>query len=72
MSKIHPAVIMTVVLVFSGCAHLTNSGKDTSAAPGPSVASDQYSQEIVELNHVIQQNSNPTKVIKAHLELAQL
>jgi hypothetical protein len=72
MLKINAAVIMTVVLVFSGCAHLTNSGKDTSAAPGPSVATDQYSQEIVELNHVIQQNSNPTKVIKAHLELAQL
>jgi len=63
---------MTVILIFSGCAHLTNSGKDTSTAPGPSVASDQYAREIVELNHVVQQNSNPAKVIKAHLELAQL
>ena len=72
MSKINPAVFMTVVLVFSGCAHLTNSGKDTSAAPGPSVAGDQYSQEIVELNQVVQQNSTPDKSKKAHLELAQL
>jgi chromosome segregation ATPase len=71
-SKINPTVIMTVILIFSGCAHLTNSGKDTSTAPGPSVASDQYAREIVELNHVVQQNSNPAKVIKAHLELAQL
>jgi chromosome segregation ATPase len=72
MSKINPAVFMTVVLVFSGCAHLTNSAKDTSAAPGPSVAGDQYSQEIVELNQVVQQNSTPDKSKKAHLELAQL
>ena len=72
MSKINPAVFMTVVLVFSGCAHLTNSGKDTSAAPGPSVAGDQYSQEIVELNQVVRQNSTPDKSKKAHLELAQL
>ena len=63
---------MAVILIFSGCAHLTNSGKDTSAAPDPSVASDQYARKIVELNHVIQLNSDPTEVIKAHLELAQL
>ena len=53
-SKINPTVIMTVILIFSGCAHLTNPGKDTSTAPGPSVASDQYAREIVELNHVVQ------------------
>ena len=51
---------------------MANSEKDNSAAPVPSVASDQYTQKIVELNHVIQQNSNPTNVKKAHLELAQL
>ena len=71
-SKINPAVIMTAILIFSGCAHVANSEKDNSAAPVPSVASDQYTQKIVELNHVIQQNSNPTNVKKAHLELAQL
>jgi hypothetical protein len=72
MSKINPAVFMTVVLVFSGCVHQTNSGKDTSPARGPSVAGDQYSREIVELNQVVQQNSNPDKAKKTHLELAQL
>ena len=71
-SKIKPTVIMAVILIFSGCAHLTNSGKNPSTAPGPSVANDQFAREIVELNDVVQQNSNPTKVIKAHLELAQL
>jgi septal ring factor EnvC (AmiA/AmiB activator) len=48
-SKIKPTVIMAVILIFSGCAHLTNSGKDPSTAPGPSVASDQFAREIVEL-----------------------
>jgi hypothetical protein len=72
MSKINPAVFMTVVLLFSGCVHQTNSGKDASPAPGPSVAGDQYSREIVELNQVVQQNSNPDKAKKTHLELAQL
>jgi chromosome segregation ATPase len=72
MSKIHPAVFMTVVLVFTGCSHLTNSGKVTSAPPTPSAAGDQYSQEIVELNHVVQHNPNPDRAKKAHLKLAQL
>jgi chromosome segregation ATPase len=72
MSKINPAVFMTVVLVFSGCAHQTNSGKDPSPAPSPSVSSDQYAQEIVALKQVVQQNSNPDESKNTHLELAQL
>ncbi|MGD9043016.1 MAG: hypothetical protein PVG06_04845 [Desulfobacterales bacterium] len=71
-SKINGAVIMTVVWVFTGCAHLTDSETDTSTAPSPTVANDQYSQEIVELNQVVKQNPNPAKAKKAHLELAQL
>jgi chromosome segregation ATPase len=72
MSKINPAVFMTVVLVFTGCSHMTNSAKDTSATPSPSVAGDQAAQQIVELNQAVQQNSNPARAKKAHLELAQL
>jgi chromosome segregation ATPase len=72
MSKINPAVFMTVVLVFIGCSHMTNSAKDTSATPSPSVAGDQAAQQIVELNQAVQQNSNPARAKKAHLELAQL
>ena len=72
MSKINPAVFMTVVLVLIGCSHMTNSAKDTSATPSPSVAGDQASQQIVELNQAVQQNSNPARAKKAHLELAQL
>lgn len=71
-SKINAGVIMTVVMVFTGCNHLTNSATDTSASPGPSAANDQFSQEIVELKHVVLQNSNSEKSKKAHLELAQL
>jgi hypothetical protein len=71
-SKINAAVIVTVALIYSGCAHLSDSATDASAAPDPAVASDQYSQEIVELNHVVKQNSNPTQTKNAHLELAQL
>ena len=71
-SKINAAALMTVVLVFTGCNHLTNSATNTTATPGPSVANDPYSQEIVELKHVVLQNSNPDKAKKAHLELAQL
>ena len=72
MLKIHPAVFMTVVLVFSACSHVTNSGEVASAPPNAPVAGDQYTQEIVELNQVIQHKPNPDKVKKAHLKLAQL
>jgi chromosome segregation ATPase len=72
MLKIHPAVFMTVVLVFTACSHVTNSGKVTSAPPNAPVAGDQYTQEIVELNQIIQHNPNHDKVTKAHLKLAQL
>ena len=66
------AAIMIALWIFAGCAHITDSEKDTSAAPAPSVASDQYSQEIGELNQVVKQNSDPAKAKKAHLELAEL
>ena len=71
-SKINAAVIMTAVFVFTGCTHLAESGNDTPAAPGPSSTGDQYASEIVKLNHIVQQNSDPAKARKAHLELAQL
>ena len=71
-SKINTAVIMTAVLVFIGCAHMADSGNDTSAAPDPPSTGDRYAKEIVELNHIVQQNSNPAEARKAHLELAQL
>jgi chromosome segregation ATPase len=51
---------------------MTYSGTDTSATPSPSVASDQYSQEIVELNHVVWQNSESSEAKMAHLKLAKL
>ena len=71
-SKINAVVIMTVVWAITGCAHMADSEKDTSAAPSTAVAKDQYSQEIIELNQAVKQNSNPAKAKKAHLELAQL
>ena len=73
-SKISVAAIMIVVWMFTGCAHMKDSGNETSPAPAPapSVASDQYSKEIGELNQVVKQNGDPAKAKKAHLELAQL
>ena len=71
-SKINAAVIISAVCVFTGCAHLAETGSETTATPGPSPTGDRYAQEIVELNHIVQQNSNPAKARKAHLELAQL
>lgn len=72
MLKIQPTVFMTLVLVFTGCSHLTNSGKVLSTTPNPSLAGDQYAQEIAELNQVIQQNQDSDKTKKAHLKLARL
>ena len=63
---------MVFILVFSGCVHTTNSQNETSAVPDPAAATDSYSQEIVKLNDVAQQDLNPDKSIKAHLALAQL
>lgn len=71
-SKINAAVIMTAVLMFTGCAHLADSENDAPAAPVPSPTGDRYASEIVELNHIVQQNSDPAKATKAHLELAKL
>lgn len=70
--KIHPAVFITGVLVFIACSHVTNPGEVPSAPPTPSVAGDQYAQEIVELNQVIQHNPTPDKTKRAHLKLARL
>ena len=72
MLRIHPAAFMTALFVFIACSHATNSGEVNSAPPNPPAASDQYAQEIVELNQVIQQNPTPDKAKKTHLKLAQL
>ena len=51
---------------------LMNVSKDNSASTYPSAADDQNSQEIVELNQVVKQNSQSSKAKNAHLKLARL
>ena len=61
---------MVLVLVLSGCASMF--GKTSSASPEQPVGNDKYSKEIVELNHVVRQDSRSSKAKKAHLKLARL
>ncbi len=63
---------MVPALVFSGCSHTTNSAKTPSVSANPPVIENKYSQEMVGLTNVVQQNSNAAETKKAHLELARL
>jgi chromosome segregation ATPase len=70
--KINLILFIAPALVFSGCSHTTNSAKTPSVSTHPPVAENKYSQEMVELKNVVQQNSNAAETKKAHLELARL
>lgn len=70
--KINLILFITPALVFSGCSHTTNSAKTPSVSTPPPMAENKYSQEMVELKNVVQQNSNAAETKKAHLELARL
>ena len=63
---------MALILVFSGCASMSNFGRVSPDSPEKPVANDKYSKEIVELNHVVRQDSRSSKAKKAHLKLARL
>jgi chromosome segregation ATPase len=70
--KINLILFMVPALVFSGCSHTTNSAKTPSVSANPPVIENKYSQEVVGLTNVVQQNSNAAETKKAHLELARL
>jgi len=65
-------VVFALVVAFSGCSHMMNSGKATTDSASQTVADDKYSREIIELEHVVRQNSKSTEAKNAHLKLAHL
>jgi len=70
--KINLILFIAPALFFSGCSHTTNSAKTPSVSANPPVIENKYSQEMVGLTNVVQQNSNAAETKKAHLELARL
>ncbi len=70
--KINLILFIAPVFIFSSCSHTTNSAKTASVSTNPPLAQNKYSQEVVELKNVVQQNSNAAETKKAHLELAHL
>ncbi len=48
-------VVIALVVAFSGCSHMMNSGKETADPASQPVADHKYSREIIELEHVIRQ-----------------
>ena len=70
--KMNLAVFLALVLGLAACSHTVNARKDDSASNSAVAGSDQYATEIVELNHVVRQNSRSADAKKAHLKLAKL
>lgn len=70
--KMNLPAFLTLVFVIAACSHTMNVRKDDSAATGAPAADDHYAREIVDLNQVVQQNSQSSEVKKAHLKLARL
>ena len=65
-------VVIALLVAFSGCSNMTNSGKVITESASQPVADDKYSREIRELNQVIGKNSKSTAAKNAHLKLAHL
>ena len=70
--KMNLAVFLAIVCLPTACFHTTNVTKTSPASTSTPAKSGQYTQEIVRLNHVVRQNSQPARVKMAHLELAKL
>ncbi len=71
-TKMNLTVVIALVVAFSGCSHIMNSGKATTNLASRPVADHKYSREIIELEQVVRQNSKSTEAKNAHLKLAQL
>ena len=65
-------VIIALVVAFSGCSHMMNSGKVTTDSASQQVANDKYAKEILELGQVIRNDSKSAEAKNAHLKLAHL
>ncbi len=72
ISKMNLPVFLALVFVIPACSHTMNASKDDSASTSAAAAGDQYATEIVELNHVVRQNSRSSEAKTAHLKLARL
>ena len=70
--KMTLAIVIALVVAFSGCSHTMNSAKTKSNSASQPVFNDKYTKEIHELNQFIQHNSKSTKTKNAHLKLAHL
>ena len=70
--KKNPLVILAIVFLLAACSHTTNVTKASPASTSKPAKSDRYTQEIVRLNHVVRQNSQPARTKMAHLRLAKL
>ena len=71
-TKMNLTVIIALVVAFSGCSHMMNSGNVTADSASQQVANDKYAKEILELNQVIQNDSKSAEAKKAHLKLVHL
>ena len=71
-AKMIISLAVALALMLSGCSHMKTFGKDTSAAADLQPADDPYATEMRELQAVVRQNSNSSKVKNAHLRLARL
>jgi chromosome segregation ATPase len=70
--KMTLAIVIALVVAFSGCSHTMNSGKITADSASQPVFNEKYTKEIHELNQYIQHNSKSTQTKNAHLKLAHL
>jgi hypothetical protein len=75
-NKAFTTLIVVVIFAMSGCSHTTNtatsSGSPLTASPNRPAENDKYSQEIVNLNQLIQKNSKSSATKEAHYKLARL
>ena len=75
-NKAFITLMMVFIFGMSGCSHTTNtatgSGSPPAASPNRPAENNKYSQEIANLNQIIQEKPKSSATREAHLKLAQL
>jgi hypothetical protein len=65
-------IVIALITAFSGCSHMTNSGRTIKDSASQPVANEKYAKEISALNRIIQNNAKSSEAKNAHLKLARI
>jgi hypothetical protein len=70
--KMNFTIVIALIVAFSGCSHMMNSGRTIEDSASKPAANEKYAKKISALNRIVQNNAKSTEAKNAHLKLARI